>query len=70
VKIWTPHDPDPHAHKLVPAQVPAPRGAGMSHLTIYADLDSWLVKLAQGWRLCGHAPAPRVPFWVMMWRPA
>lgn len=34
--------------------------------TIYADMDGWLVKLAQGWRLCGLAPEPRVPFWVLM----
>ena len=38
-------------------------------LTIYAPINGWLVKLAQGWRLCGLAPEPRVPFWVMMWRP-
>ena len=37
--------------------------------TIYAPFNSWLLKLSQGWRLCGLAPDPRVPFWVMMWRP-
>ena len=28
----------------------------MNHRTIYGDMDGWLVKLAQGWRLCGLAP--------------
>ncbi len=39
-------------------------------LTIYAPLDCWLVRLTEGWQLCGMAPRPRVPFWVLMWRAA
>ena len=42
----------------------------MNHLTIYADMDGWLLNLAHGWCLCGLAPAPIRTWSVMMWRPA
>ena len=29
-----------------------------TQLTIYADIDAFLVRLAEGWRLCGLAPEP------------
>ena len=38
-------------------------------LTMYCSLDSWVFQLAQGWQLCGYAPEPRSPYWVMLWRP-
>ena len=34
--------------------------------TIYAPMDAWLVKLAQGWRLCGSAPEPIRGWSVLM----
>ncbi len=40
----------------------------MIHLTIYANMHGWLVKLAEGWRLCGLAPEPIRGWSVMMWR--
>ena len=38
-------------------------------LTIYAPLDSWLVRLVQGWRFCGFDPEPIRGWSVIMWRP-
>ena len=39
-------------------------------LTIYADLDAWLVRLAEGWRLVEFPMAPEpVRGWsVLLWR--
>ena len=42
----------------------------MNDLTIYADMDGWVVKLTQGWRLCGLAPESIRSWSVMMWRTA
>ena len=39
-----------------------------AQLTIYADLDAWLVRLAEGWRLCGDAPEPIRGWSVLMSR--
>ncbi len=37
-------------------------------LTIYALMDEWLVRLAEGWRLCGTVPESERGWTVMMWR--
>ncbi len=37
-------------------------------LTIYAPFDAWLVKLAEGWRLCGMAPVLERGWSVLMYR--
>ncbi len=37
-------------------------------LTIYADMNAWLVKLAEGWRLCGTAPESERGWSIIMWR--
>ena len=39
-----------------------------AQLTIYALMDEWLVRLAEGWRLCGDAPEPIREWSVLMWR--
>ncbi len=36
--------------------------------TIYAPIDAWLVRLAEGWRLCGWAPEPIRGWSVLMFR--
>lgn len=36
--------------------------------TIYALMDEWLQRLAEGWRLCGNAPEPIRGWSVLMWR--
>ena len=41
----------------------------MTWLTIYAPFDSWLVRLAEGWRLCGMAPEPIHGWSVLMSKP-
>lgn len=47
-------------------------------LTIFAPNDSWLVKLAQGWRFCeasgpfiiSNLYQPHGNYSVLLWRPA
>ena len=39
-----------------------------AQLTIYAPLDAWLVRLAEGWRLCGDTPEPIRGWSVLLWK--
>lgn len=36
--------------------------------TIYCPLNHWLIKLSEGWNLCGLAPQDERGYSVMMWR--
>ena len=37
-------------------------------LTVFAPANGWLVKLAEGWRLCGMAPVSERGWSILMWR--
>ena len=37
-------------------------------LTIYAPANAWLVKLVEGWRLCGMVPELERGWTILMWR--
>ena len=37
-------------------------------LTIYADMNAWLIRLAEGWRLCGTVPESERGWTIIMWR--
>ncbi len=37
-------------------------------LTVFAPANGWLVKLAEGWRLCGMAPVSERGWSILLWK--